>query len=121
LNVWPQDAVIQFNLGNLYLKSHPQLAVRRYALAVQYDPHFAVYRNSYAAALSRLGQPQQAYEQWKQAIADDPEYLDARHNLADLCANAGRIDEARAGYQAALRIDPHDGYALQKLNELPPR
>ena len=119
LEVWPQDATIQFNLGNLYLKDDPERAAERYALAVQYQPKFALYRNNLAVALARTDHAHQAYDQWKEAIADDSSYVDPHNNLGDMLMNLNRADEARGEYQAALQIDPNNAHArsaLQKLN-----
>ncbi len=118
LKIWPGDATIQFNLANLYRNSQPQLALERYALAVQYQPHFSLYRNNFAAELATTGHAKEAYDQWMQAISLDPDYIDARNNLADLLTNLGRFDEAADEYRQALRIDPKNPHASQRLRQL---
>jgi Tfp pilus assembly protein PilF len=120
LEIWPQDATILFNLGNLYAKDRPDLALEPYASAVRYQPKMALYRNNFAAALARTGDVQQAYAQWKQAITDDPSYVDPHNNLGDLLAQHGFVDEACREYRATLAIDPNNAHAnaaLQNLNK----
>jgi Tfp pilus assembly protein PilF len=118
LQVWPEDAVIHFDLGNLYVKQRPELALQQYALAVKYQPHFAVYRNGLAASLARLNRPQEAYIQWRQAAFDDPSYVDPHNNLGDLFLNLDRPEDARREYQSALQIDPQNAHAQAKLKEI---
>jgi Tfp pilus assembly protein PilF len=118
LRIWPEDAVIQFNLANLYRKTRPELAIERYGLAVKYQPAMPAYRNSLAAELAITGQAHAAYDQWKQAILIDPDYIDARNNLADLLVNLNRVDEAKQQYQQVLRIDPGNAHALGRLGQL---
>jgi tetratricopeptide (TPR) repeat protein len=128
LQIWPEDATIQFNLGNLYLnqaskeKSRGQqllnLAIDHYSLAVQFQPRFVLYRNSFAAALARASRLAEAYDQWKTTLAMDTAYIDARNNLADILAANGKRDEARSEYHAVLRIDPNNRHALDGLMKL---
>jgi Flp pilus assembly protein TadD len=118
LQIWPEDAVIHFDLGNLYFKRQPELALRQYALAVQYQPHFAIYRNGLAACLARLNHAQDAYIQWRQASIDDPDYIDPHNNLGDLFMKLDRREDARREYKSALRIDPDNAHALAKLKEI---
>jgi len=118
LQIWPADATILFNLGNLYMQSRPDRALDCYAMAVQYQPKFVPYRNSLAAALARTGHAKEAYDQWRQAIAIDPDYIDAHNNLGDLLLNVGRPDEAAAEYHEALRIDPKNAHVIERLHGL---
>jgi Tfp pilus assembly protein PilF len=118
LQIWPEDAEIHFDLGNLYFKHHPDMARQEYELAVKYQPHFVIYRNNLAASLARLNRPQEAYVQWRQAAIDDPDYVDPHNNLGDLFMNLDRRDDARRVYQAALRIDRLNPHALAKLKEI---
>jgi hypothetical protein len=118
LQIWPEDAEIHFDLGNLYLKQHPELAREQFELAVKYQPHFVIYRNNLAASLARLNRPREAFVQWRQAAIDDPDYVDPHNNLGDLFMNLDRRDDARREYQAALRIDPGNVHALAKLKEI---
>lgn len=118
LAVWPEDAEIHFNLGNLYLAQRPETALRQYELAVSDQPNFPAYRNNLAVALDRLGHPREAFDQWQQAIAIDPNYTDARMNRASMFMRLHQFDAARADYQAVLRIDPANAQAAAKLQQL---
>jgi tetratricopeptide (TPR) repeat protein len=128
LQIWPEDATIQFNLGNLYMAQlaknateRQQLldkAIEHYSLATQYQPRFVLYRNSLAAALARANRLAEAYDQWKTTLEIDPAYIDARNNLADILAANGKADEARSEYHAVLRIDPDNHHALDGLIKL---
>jgi hypothetical protein len=128
LKVWPEDAKIHFNLGNLYLKQSATSpsqrvsllnnAIEHYTLAVKFQPRFVDYRNSLAAALDRIGQFDQAFEQWKEVIGQDPTDLDARNNLADMLARHGLNDRAKEEYRAVLRIDPKNAHATDGLRRI---
>jgi Tfp pilus assembly protein PilF len=118
LQIWPEDAMIQCNLGNLYFRSHPEMALERYSLAVKYQPNFVLYRNSLAAALARTGHPEQAYTQWQMALVQDPGYIDARNNLGDLLLNLGQASQAAEQYQQVLTLDPQNQHAHTCLQQL---
>ena len=118
LAVWPEDAVIHFNLGNLYLAQRPEAALQQYEMAVNEQPNFPAYRNNLAVALERMGHPREAYDQWQQAISIDPNYTDARMNRANMCMRLHQFDAARADYQAVLGIDPGNVAAAAKLKQL---
>jgi Tfp pilus assembly protein PilF len=109
LAVWPEDAVVYFNLGNLYASPSwfdAKQALNCYQAAVYYQPHFPVYRNSYAAMLARQGNFSEAISNWQQAIVDDPRYIDAHNNLASAWMTVGQPARAEAEYEAVLDIDP---------------
>jgi Tfp pilus assembly protein PilF len=121
LNVWPEDALIHFNLGNLYkggFRDSPELALEQYELAVQYQPHFAPYQNSLAAMLATRGQMDQAIAHWNLAIADDPRYLDPRNNLGRAYLQLGQAAAARGAFQSVLAIDPGNPTARAGLADV---
>ncbi len=106
LAVWPADATVQFDLGNLYLPDRPRLAAERYALAVRYRPGNALYHNNYGVALDRIGEAARAADQFRAAIMADPSYADPHVNLGWLLLSHHRPDLAAAEFAAAVRIDP---------------
>ena len=129
IRVWPEDALIHFNLGNLYLKQRQispverqrmlEQAIEHYSRAVQYQPQMTDYRNSYAAALELSGQHDQAYAEWMRVLAQDAGgYIDARNNLADMLANNGKPAEARVQYNIVLKISPGNPHAMEHLRML---
>jgi tetratricopeptide (TPR) repeat protein len=129
LQVWPEDAVIHFNLGNLDLRQaakqpadRQQLlddAIEHFSLAVKYaPPRFSMYRNALGVALAQQGNLQAAFNEWSRTIADDPNCVDAHNNLADLLAGNGNIPSARSHCAAVLRLDPHNAHALAQLRKM---
>jgi hypothetical protein len=121
LNVWPEDALIHFNLGNLYkngFRASPELALEQYELAVQYQPHFPPYQNSLAAMLAKQGRMDEAIAHWNRAIADDPRYLDPRNNLGRAYLQMGQPSAARGQFQSVLEIDPGNPTARAGLTDV---
>jgi hypothetical protein len=118
LKIWPEDATIRFNLGNLYMRSNPELAIEQYEQAVQCMPGFALYHHALATAFARTDHPREAYDQWKTAIVLDPNFLVAHNTLADLLMNGGHPSEAISEYHEALRIDPTNAHAIEQLRRL---
>jgi hypothetical protein len=118
LRVWPQDAEVLFNLGNLYLRHNPAAAVEQYQRAIANQPKMPEYHNNLAVALAKLGQFQLALDQWQQAITLAPGYMDARNNRGDMYGRMNQPQAAIRDYKEVLRIDPNNPHAIAMLNQM---
>jgi Tfp pilus assembly protein PilF len=119
LQIWPADAAIHFNLGNLYRAARPDAAVQQYELAVRYQPHSATYRNNYGVELARLGRVGEAIAQLQTALQLAPGAGPEPHvNLGLALALAGNFPAAAEQYRIALQMDPSDIRARAGLASL---
>jgi Tfp pilus assembly protein PilF len=115
LRVWPQDAEVLFNLGNLYLRHDPAAAVEQYQRAIANQPRMPEYHNNLAVAFAKLGQFQNACTEWQRAIDLAPNDVDAHNNRGDLYRRMNQPAAAIADYKAVLQIDPNNEYAAAML------
>ncbi|KAH7415047.1 hypothetical protein KP509_14G024900 [Ceratopteris richardii] len=81
--------------ANEYFRTgHFLEALTLYDKAVSLSPKSALYRNSRAAALSRLDRLSEALKECEEAIRLDPSYVSARHHAASLYIRLGMIKNA---------------------------
>lgn len=80
----PNNPVLNFAMGNLFLHDDPAAALPYYQIAEAGRPGEAKIWNNFGVALARLGHRDEAIAQFRQAIALRPDWPDPRDNLARL-------------------------------------
>ncbi len=118
LAIWPADATIWFNLGNLHVDQNPARAAAEYRQAVNYLPANPSFHKNLAAALARSGDPAGAVEQYRAAIRLDPSDVGTHYGLASLLEGFGDTSGARSEYHAVLRLNPDHSGAKASLRRL---
>jgi tetratricopeptide (TPR) repeat protein len=80
------------------------LAIERFALAVQYEPTYLQARLQLASALRRRGRFERAREQYAAVITVDPRVAEARFGEAIALADLKRYDAARDQLTEGARL-----------------
>lgn len=105
-------------VGNIYMDVHgrPDLAVERYATAVEIKPEDAEYRYNFGRALIFTNQLDESIKQLKEAIALRSDYPRAYNMLGVALSKSNRQDEAVRAYRKAIEQDPESIEAYQNLS-----
>jgi Tfp pilus assembly protein PilF len=115
----PNDALPQFNLGNVLLAGgRLEAAAERYAQAVALDPSNAQAWFNLAHVQDALKDRPSAMKYLRRAIAADPTYADAHFNLADLAERVGDNATAAAAWDDYLRLDPRSEWSAEARRRL---
>jgi tetratricopeptide (TPR) repeat protein len=115
----PNDAVPQFNLGNILLVGgRLEAAAERFAQAAALDPTHARAWFNLAHVQDALKDRTSALKYLRRAIAADPGYADAHFNLADLAERLGDRDTAAAAWDDYLRLDPASTWSSEARRRL---
>ncbi len=99
-------------------RDDPDAALDLIGRAISLNPHKAVYRNNYGAALLTLGRYGEALRSFQRSLAIRPNYPDALANLALVQTAIGRESDAMANYRKALSLDPRHRDARRRLARL---
>jgi tetratricopeptide (TPR) repeat protein len=78
----PNNAVAQYNLGNIYFRLGAfESAIECYLAALKADARFSKGYNNIGVAYYKLGRIEEAKRAWKRALQVDPDMQSARENL----------------------------------------
>jgi len=102
---WPEDAVLQFNLGNLLarLGRDPE-ALERLERSVEIDPGYAEARNEIGLIYLRLDRPDIARRELEAGLRARPDLAPLHKNLARVALAEGRTREAVEHLERALSL-----------------
>lgn len=115
----PQDAVAQYQLGRLLDRGHTRAdAIRHFQQALRIVPYFPEAHNSMGIAWSHLQQYERAYREFGRALQIRPDFAEAHLNWGITLAAVGKLDEALAHYQSALRLQPESAEAHWRIGLL---
>jgi tetratricopeptide (TPR) repeat protein len=110
----PNDAVPQFNLGNILLQGgRLEAAAERFAQAVALDASHSRAWFNLAHVQDTLKDRDSAIRYLRRAIAADPAFADAYYNLADLAERIGDRDTAADAWDNYLRLDPKGPWSAE--------
>ncbi|HXV24120.1 MAG TPA: tetratricopeptide repeat protein [Alphaproteobacteria bacterium] len=103
----PEDATLQFNLGNV-LREQGRLAEAgaAFAKATVLDPEMAEAWFNLACLAEGKEQGAEAARRYRRALAIEPDYADALFNLARLETEHERFADALPLWQRYLKLDP---------------
>jgi tetratricopeptide (TPR) repeat protein len=121
----PDSGFVHDALASVYVDRNAfDPALEQERLAVQYEPHRALYRKKLGYLLLQKN-PREAVGEFRKVLELEPETGAAGHcDLALALEAAGESREAEVEYAAALRLDPQNAGASEGLrriaNRLPP-
>ncbi len=118
LAIWPADATIWFNLGNLHQHNDPQAAIREYRQAIHYLPNRPDFHKNLAATLLKVGNFKEAFDEYSTAAALDPTDAESHYGLANLFEAANDNTDAIKEYQATLKLDHAHPGARESVKRL---
>jgi tetratricopeptide (TPR) repeat protein len=105
----PDDAEVQYNLGNTYLQqgraSDAEFGYRR-ALAI--NPAYIQARYNLGIALQEQGKFDEAEASYRTTIASHPKFAQAHGNLGIVLNKLDRLADAESSFRCALAIVPDD-------------
>lgn len=103
----PQSAMIQNNLGNVYLKSgRADEAAMCYQRALQYNPNLPETHFNLASICMRQGKPALAAHGFEMAAALKPDFVQAHFSLGNLYKSLGDDALAIRSYRKAVELAP---------------
>jgi tetratricopeptide (TPR) repeat protein len=117
----PDNFAANFDLGNLLLKTRPDLAIKFYQVAAKSNPRQAELHANWGVALMKTNDPAGAFEQLKLAESLAPDSYEPHCNLAKLFQIAGDLPRARAEFSLALHVRPGDPVATEGLRSTEPK
>jgi tetratricopeptide (TPR) repeat protein len=115
----PDDALIQFNLGQaLWMQQKESEAEPHLAAAVRLAPRMIDARLAYSHFLAARGDRQGALAQLDAVLAIDPYHAKALCGKARILHDMGNLTAAEVYYTAALRVDATNQQARQGLDRI---
>jgi tetratricopeptide (TPR) repeat protein len=103
----PKFASAHYSLGALLLADgQTDLAIDRFASAVEFEPTYLHARLQLANTLRSRGQFARAREQYAAVLKLDPRFAEARFGHAIALAGLKRYAEARDGFAEGIRLHP---------------
>ena len=119
LQIYPDSAEIQNNLGNAFLRKKDWTeAIAAYETALRLQPNLTSALNNLGICLAETGKQDEALAEFNEALRIDPGFLDTHRNLAILLLRIGRREEAIGHLREALRLKPDDAQTIAQLHEL---
>jgi tetratricopeptide (TPR) repeat protein len=112
----PQDAALQLNLGNA-LKALGQLdgAIERFRNALTLAPAFPLAHYNLGNAYAAAGRHEDAADAFRKSLRLQPDNASTHNNLGNALHALGRHDEAIASFQRALELHPGHAGAHNNL------
>lgn len=118
-NLCPQDASLQFNVGNnLRDLGELESAVTWYAKAAVLNPQFVQAHYQLANVQYDLGRLQEAEHNYQQTLRLNPAHVRALANLAHLQQDLGQHPLAFDNIQRALAVEPENAALHFNLSDL---
>jgi predicted O-linked N-acetylglucosamine transferase (SPINDLY family) len=112
INAFPENAVVQSNLGNVYAKLRQfDQALSAYEQAALLDPQDAETWSNAGIVFFELKRFEEAIALYDKALAIDPNYAEALCNKGNALDELKRYEEAIACYEKALSINPNIDWA----------
>lgn len=106
ISLYPNDAVILNNIGNLHLDTgNVSPAIISLAKAVKINGDYSEAQNNLGAALLKVGSLNDAFGHLSIAVKQQPQIALFRKNLGDCLRELGNIDAAEREYLHALEMD----------------
>ena len=115
----PNDAVYQFDLGNLR-ESCGRIDAAREAFerAIELDADFTDAHYNLGNNLLAQGRFEHAIRVYERVVQLGPDHARAHSNLGNALQSLGRLDEAQAAYDRTLEIDPDNHAVWHMLHAL---
>lgn len=112
----PQDAALQLNLGNA-LKALGQLdgAIERFRNALTLAPAFPLAHYNLGNAYALAGRHEDAADAFQKSLRLQPDNASSHNNLGNALHALGRHEEAIASFQRALELQPGHAGAHNNL------
>ncbi|MGF6723775.1 tetratricopeptide (TPR) repeat protein [Paraburkholderia sp. GAS41] len=112
----PQDAALQLNLGNA-LKALGQLdgAIERFRNALTLAPAFPLAHYNLGNAYAATGRHEDAADAFRKSLRLQPDNASTHNNLGNALHALGHHDEAIASFRRALELHPGHGGAHNNL------
>jgi Flp pilus assembly protein TadD len=111
----PNYAIAQNNLGVLLQPREPDVALAAYQKAIAIDPSYATAHANLGNALFQRGDFASAEKEYRRALVLEPENPEFLIGLARLLRATKRHDEAAFQLQAACRVAPRNSTAHMEL------
>jgi tetratricopeptide (TPR) repeat protein len=111
----PESWLAQYNLGNTFLKTSPEVAIGYYREAIRLKPDCAPAHFNLAEALEREGKLQEALAEYEAVSGIEPSNTAALSETAYVLMNLGRADEAAARFREVLSRAPGSAEAHYAL------
>jgi superkiller protein 3 len=113
LQLTPNNAVVQTQLGALYLRSG-QLETARQALlkAAQMNPRNPLAYLDLGLTLQQMGKPEEALDAYQKAAELQSNLVVAQFAIGQLSMGLKRYDDAIAAFQQTAKLRPNDPSVL---------
>jgi len=116
VNLRPEDAALQLNLGNA-LKALGQIddAIEQFRNALTLAPSFPMAHYNLGNAYASVGRHEDAADAFEKSLRLQPDDASSHNNLGNALHALGRHTEAIASFQRALELRPGHAGALNNL------
>jgi tetratricopeptide (TPR) repeat protein len=116
VNLRPEDAALQLNLGNA-LKALGQIddAIEQFRNALTLAPSFPMAHYNLGNAYASLGRHEDAADAFERSLRLQPDDASSHNNLGNALHALGRHPEAIASFRRALELRPGHAGALNNM------
>jgi tetratricopeptide (TPR) repeat protein len=116
VNLRPEDAALQLNLGNA-LKALGQIddAIEQFRNALTLAPSFPMAHYNLGNAYASLGRHEDAADAFEKSLRLQPDDASSHNNLGNALHALGRHTEAIASFRRALELRPGHAGALNNM------
>jgi tetratricopeptide (TPR) repeat protein len=116
VNLRPEDAALQLNLGNA-LKALGQIddAIEQFRNALTLAPSFPMAHYNLGNAYASLGRHEDAADAFERSLRLQPDDASSHNNLGNALHALGRHTEAVASFRRALELRPGHAGALNNM------
>lgn len=116
VNLRPQDAALQLNLGNA-LKALGQIdeAIEQFRNALTLAPSFPMAHYNLGNAYAAAGRHEDAADAFRRSLRLQPEDASSHNNLGNALHALGRHEEAIASFRRTLELRPGHAGALNNM------
>ena len=119
LELEPDHAAAQINLGTLYYNRQDYLAAEKhYRCAVEVDPRYALAHFDLGNVLDETGRVQLAIQSYRSALQLAPTYADAHYNLALAYEKTHQPRKALSHWNAYVRLDRGGPWSLHARHQI---
>ncbi|SDQ76662.1 Tfp pilus assembly protein PilF [Paraburkholderia fungorum] len=116
VNLRPEDAALQLNLGNA-LKALGQIddAIEQFRNALTLAPSFPMAHYNLGNAYASVGRHEDAADSFEKSLRLQPNDASSHNNLGNALHALGRHEQAIASFQRALELRPGHAGALNNM------
>lgn len=119
IEIYPNNLINYFNLGNLYVKLKKyDLALINFQKTIALNKDFFQGYNNLANVHKELKNTEESIKFFEKAIELNPSYINALYNLAILYSEIGKYEESAIYFKKVLKIDSNHVATLNNFGLL---